>query len=35
VSELILGGRYASLDLLSLGWERVLEDRPIVEKSVV
>jgi hypothetical protein len=35
VSELILGGRYESLDLSSLGWERVLENRPIVEKNVV
>ncbi|CAN0627417.1 FAD-dependent oxidoreductase domain-containing protein 1 [Burkholderia multivorans] len=35
VSELILGGRYGSLDLSSLGWDRVLEDRPIVEKNVV
>ena len=35
VSELILGGRYETLDLSSLGWERVLENRPIVEKNVV
>ena len=35
VSELILNGRYVSLDLSSLSWERVLEDRPIVEKNVV
>ncbi|CAH2928444.1 MAG: Glycine/D-amino acid oxidases (deaminating) [uncultured Paraburkholderia sp.] len=35
VSELILNGRYMSLDLSSLSWERVLENRPIVEKNVV
>lgn len=35
VSELILTGRYQSLDLSSLSWERVLENRPIVERNVV
>ncbi len=35
VSELILSGAYTSLDLSSLSWSRVLEDRPIVEKNVV
>jgi hypothetical protein len=35
VSELILSGKYTSLDLSSLSWERVLEGRPIVEKNVV
>jgi len=35
VSELILHGRYTTLDLSPLGWERVLENRPIVEKNVV
>jgi glycine/D-amino acid oxidase-like deaminating enzyme len=35
VSELILEGRYVSLDLSALGWARVLENRPIVEKNVV
>ena len=35
VSELILAGKYTSLDLSSLSWERVLEGRPIVEKNVV
>jgi glycine/D-amino acid oxidase-like deaminating enzyme len=35
VSELILHGRYTSLDLSSLSFERVLENRPIVEKNVV
>lgn len=35
VSELILHGRYTSLDLSPLDWTRVLENRPIVEKNVV
>ncbi|CAB3728173.1 NAD(P)/FAD-dependent oxidoreductase [Paraburkholderia rhynchosiae] len=35
VSELILDGRYTSLDLSSLSWDRLLENRPIVEKNVV
>ncbi|MDR5754035.1 MULTISPECIES: FAD-binding oxidoreductase [unclassified Caballeronia] len=35
VSELILQGRYTTLDLSTLGWERVLANRPIVEKNVV
>jgi glycine/D-amino acid oxidase-like deaminating enzyme len=35
VSELILSGRYTTLDLSPLGWARVLENRPIVEKNVV
>jgi glycine/D-amino acid oxidase-like deaminating enzyme len=35
VSELILNGKYSSLDLSSLSWNRVLENRPIVEKNVV
>jgi glycine/D-amino acid oxidase-like deaminating enzyme len=35
VSELILHGRYTSLDLSALSFDRVLENRPIVEKNVV
>ncbi len=35
VSELILAGRYTTLDLSELDWRRVLEQRPIVEKNVV
>ncbi|SAL10540.1 FAD dependent oxidoreductase [Caballeronia arvi] len=34
-SELILLGRYETLDLSPLDWTRVLEGRPIVEKNVV
>ncbi|WP_114811310.1 NAD(P)/FAD-dependent oxidoreductase [Paraburkholderia kururiensis] len=35
VSELILHGRYTTLDLSALGFARVLENRPFVEKNVV
>ena len=35
VSELILRGRYETLDLSPLDWTRVLEGRPIIEKNVV
>ena len=35
ISELILNGKYSTLDLSSLSWTRVLENRPIVEKNVV
>jgi glycine/D-amino acid oxidase-like deaminating enzyme len=35
ISELILHGRYTTLDLGSLSFMRVLENRPIVEKNVV
>ncbi|CAB3765020.1 NAD(P)/FAD-dependent oxidoreductase [Paraburkholderia humisilvae] len=35
VSELILHGRYMTLDLSMLGFDRVLENRPFVEKNVV
>ncbi|MBC8752052.1 MULTISPECIES: NAD(P)/FAD-dependent oxidoreductase [Paraburkholderia] len=35
ISELILHGRYATLDLSSLSFVRVLDNRPIVERNVV
>ena len=35
ISELILHGRYITLDLSSLSFKRVLENEPIVEKNVV
>jgi glycine/D-amino acid oxidase-like deaminating enzyme len=35
VSELILHGRYTTLDLSMLGFDRVLANRPFVEKNVV
>jgi glycine/D-amino acid oxidase-like deaminating enzyme len=35
VSELITAGRYVSLDLSPLGWERVIANRPLVEHAVV
>lgn len=35
VAELILQGRFVTLDLSPLGFERVLENRPVVERNVV
>lgn len=35
VAELILQGRFVSLDLSPLGFERVLNNRPVVERNVV
>jgi glycine/D-amino acid oxidase-like deaminating enzyme len=35
VSESILNGKYTSLDLSTLSWSRILENRPTVEKNVV
>jgi glycine/D-amino acid oxidase-like deaminating enzyme len=35
VAELILQGRFASLDLSPLSFARVLENRPVVERNVV
>jgi glycine/D-amino acid oxidase-like deaminating enzyme len=35
LSELVLHGRYRSLDLSRLGWERVLHNRPLAELNVV
>jgi hypothetical protein len=35
VSELILHRRYTTLDLSMLGFERVLANRPFIEKNVV
>jgi len=35
LSELVLHGAYRSLDLSRLGWERVLQNRPLPELNVV
>ncbi|MGA0584536.1 MAG: FAD-dependent oxidoreductase, partial [Castellaniella sp.] len=35
LAELIAHGRYRTLDLGRLGWRRILEGRPIIEKNVV
>lgn len=35
LTELIVHGRYQSLDLSPLGYERFLENRPLIEKNVV
>lgn len=35
LSELIVYGHFRSLDLTRLGWQRVLENQPLIEKNVV
>lgn len=35
LSELILYGQYRSLDLHRLGWDRILEHKPLVELNIV
>ena len=35
LSELIVDGRYRSLDLSDLGYERVLANRPLLERNVI
>jgi FAD-dependent oxidoreductase domain-containing protein 1 len=35
LAEMIAEGRYASLDLGDLGWERVVEGRPLLERNVI
>ncbi|MHA3904857.1 NAD(P)/FAD-dependent oxidoreductase [Castellaniella sp. WN] len=35
LSELIVHGRFRTLDLSRMGWRRILEGQPIIEKNVV
>ncbi|MGG4605554.1 NAD(P)/FAD-dependent oxidoreductase [Paenalcaligenes sp. Me131] len=35
LSELIIYGQFRSLDLTRLGWQRILENQPLIEKNVV
>ena len=35
LAELVVDGRYISLDLSPLGYERILEGRPMIEKNIV
>jgi glycine/D-amino acid oxidase-like deaminating enzyme len=35
LAELAVDGRYTSLDLAPLGYERILEGRPMIEKNIV
>lgn len=35
LSELIVHGRFQTLDLSRMGWERVLNNQPLIEKNVV
>ncbi len=34
-AELIVAGRYRTLDLEPLGWQRLLEGRPLVERNII
>ncbi|MCX5497749.1 FAD-binding oxidoreductase [Kaistia dalseonensis] len=35
LSELVVDGEYRTLDLSPLGYERILENRPLIEKNIV
>ena len=35
VAELLLDGRFTTLDMAELGFERVIANRPLVEKNIV
>jgi hypothetical protein len=35
LAELILHGRYRTLNLSPLGWQRLLDGRPLVERNVI
>jgi hypothetical protein len=35
VAEWIAHGRYTSIDVSDLGWERIRDNRPHVEKNVI
>ncbi len=35
LAEMIVDGRYASLDLGDLGWERVVDGKPLIERNVI
>ena len=35
VAELVVHGRYRTLDMADLGYQRVVERRPFLEKAVI
>ena len=35
IAELVLTGRYQSLDVSPLGWERLLRNEPLIEKCII
>ena len=35
VAELVIHGEYRTLDLSEVGYERVIENRPFLEKAVI
>jgi glycine/D-amino acid oxidase-like deaminating enzyme len=35
LAEWIVEGRYATLDLSDLGWERIVGNRPLLERNVI
>ena len=35
ISELVIGGKYRTIDLTRFGIERILNNRPLFEKNVI
>ncbi len=35
MAELLLDGRYETIDLTRFGWQRVLDDAPLRERGII
>ena len=35
MAELILEGRYVSIDLTRFGWQRVVDNKPLPERGII